>query len=98
MAFNDLAIIKVKEPFKFRENVVPICSPVISPEYGNHDIYDPHRCLATGWGKDAYSKQILSIRLFLKCKVLGIFFLKCKSWIHTENCISFLFILFLFKY
>lgn len=55
-AFNDLAIIKMKEPFKLRENVVPICSPVASPEYGNPDIYDPHRCLATGWGKDAYSE------------------------------------------
>lgn len=63
-AFNDLALIKMKEPFKFRENIVPICSPIISPEYGNSDIYDPHRCLATGWGKDAYSKTISNIRLF----------------------------------
>ncbi|KAK7582251.1 hypothetical protein V9T40_013696 [Parthenolecanium corni] len=70
VAFNDLAIIKVKEPFQFRENVVPICSPLSSPEYGSPDIYDPHRCLATGWGKDAYSKSAKLSKVLKKVDLL----------------------------
>lgn len=80
MAFNDLAIIKVKEPFQFRENVVPICSPLSSPEYGSPDIYDPHRCLATGWGKDAYSKKILNIRLLKMHKKLHCLWFSTPNW------------------
>lgn len=80
VAFNDLAIIKVKEPFQFRENVVPICSPLSSPEYGSPDIYDPNRCLATGWGKDAYSKKILNIRLLKMHKKLHSLWFSTPNW------------------
>ncbi len=67
--FNDMALLVVDEPFNFAMNVAPICFPQLNSPFATEDIYDSRRCVATGWGKDAFGMFIstLSWVLWLYC-------------------------------
>lgn len=49
--YYDVAILILKEPVDFAENVDIVCLP--DPE----TVYDHSRCFATGWGKDKFGKE-----------------------------------------
>ncbi len=55
---NDMALMVVVEPFHFVANVAPICFPQFNTMFATEDIYDHRRCVATGWGKDAFGMFI----------------------------------------
>ncbi|XP_032686403.1 phenoloxidase-activating factor 2-like isoform X2 [Odontomachus brunneus] len=49
--FNDYAILILKEPVEYAENVDIVCLP----ETGA--VFDGSRCFASGWGKDVFGKE-----------------------------------------
>ncbi|XP_014488938.1 PREDICTED: serine protease 42-like isoform X3 [Dinoponera quadriceps] len=49
--FNDYAILILKEPVEFKENVDIVCLPETNA------IFDGSRCFASGWGKDVFGKE-----------------------------------------
>uniref|UniRef100_A0A1A9W5D1 Phenoloxidase-activating factor 2 n=1 Tax=Glossina brevipalpis TaxID=37001 RepID=A0A1A9W5D1_9MUSC len=49
--YNDVALLILEEPFRWEENIRPICLP---PPNTN---FDGLRCLATGWGKDKFGRD-----------------------------------------
>lgn len=58
IAFNDIALLVVDKPFTYAPNVAPICLPLFDSQFSptETEIYDFKRCVATGWGKDAYGE------------------------------------------
>lgn len=48
--YNDVAVLKTKEPFILDQHVDIICLPDLDADYN----YDPRNCFATGWGKDKF--------------------------------------------
>lgn len=50
---NDLALIKLKKPVPFREDIQPICLPAINEDFTGLDGY------ATGWGLTDFDKRQL---------------------------------------
>lgn len=50
-AYNDIALILLKENFQFAENVDLICLP-----YPEENV-DDTKCVASGWGKDKFGKH-----------------------------------------
>ncbi len=57
VAHYDLALIALEEPFQLAQNAAPICVPFLNTTYDNTDVYDRNRCIATGWGQDAYGEK-----------------------------------------
>lgn len=50
--FNDIALVFLKEPFVFAENVDVVCLP---PQDENVDL---QKCVASGWGKETFGKHL----------------------------------------
>lgn len=50
--YNDIALLVLKEPFKFADNVDIICLP-----RGLHDVSNSRNCFASGWGKNKFGKE-----------------------------------------
>ncbi|KAL0121999.1 hypothetical protein PUN28_007058 [Cardiocondyla obscurior] len=48
---NDYAILILKTPVDYAENVDIVCLPT------TNEIFDGSRCLASGWGKDVFGKE-----------------------------------------
>lgn len=48
--WNDIALLKLDRKVEFRPNIESICLPQTT------EIFDGQECVATGWGKNAYSK------------------------------------------
>lgn len=48
---NDVALLIVQEPFEMAQHINTICLPAQGATF------DGSRCLASGWGKDAFGKQ-----------------------------------------
>ncbi len=49
-AYNDIALVLLKENFDFAENVDVVCLP---PQ---DESVDNQKCVASGWGKDNFGK------------------------------------------
>jgi len=49
--YNDYAILILKEPVEYAENVDIVCLPEVNT------IFDESRCFASGWGKDIFGKR-----------------------------------------
>lgn len=49
--YNDYAILILKEPVEYEENVDVVCLPP------RNAIFDESRCFASGWGKDMFGKE-----------------------------------------
>ncbi|XP_012220488.1 phenoloxidase-activating factor 2 isoform X2 [Linepithema humile] len=49
--YNDYAILILKEPVEYADNVDIICLPETNA------IFDESRCFASGWGKDVFGKE-----------------------------------------
>ena len=58
---NDLAVVRVEEPFILAPHIDTICLP---PPNEN---FDGRRCAATGWGKDRFGKGFKTCDLLLFC-------------------------------
>ncbi|XP_020281678.1 serine protease 42-like isoform X2 [Pseudomyrmex gracilis] len=49
--YNDFAILILKDPIEYAENVDIVCLPE------SNAIFDTSKCIASGWGKDVYGKE-----------------------------------------
>lgn len=56
---NDVALIKVEKPFILAPHIDTICLP---PPNSN---YDGRKCASTGWGKNRFGEQKMTIQCFI---------------------------------
>lgn len=54
--FNDYALLILKEPVEYADNVDIVCLPETDA------IFDGARCFASGWGKDVFGKRARKAR------------------------------------
>lgn len=67
--YNDYAILILKSPVEYAENVDIVCLPEANTNF------DGSRCFASGWGKDVFGNQYAKVQK--KKEYLSIKFLIC---------------------
>ena len=55
---NDVAVLKVKQPFILAPHIDTICLPP------PNSIYDGRKCAATGWGKNRFGEPLIYHKMF----------------------------------
>lgn len=66
--FNDMALLVVKEQFTLKPHIAPACVPLPDTKFADPSVYDPDKCVATGWGKDLHGWYICFHRKVFNCK------------------------------
>lgn len=56
VVFNDMALLITDDLFNLTSHVSPICLPFLNTKFDDPKVYDPTKCIATGWGKEVHGK------------------------------------------